>query len=65
MATPRQLLRRAGGPIGVRGPPAAGEQLVIGEFRVVVEKVHKRRVLRVYFERLEAAPKVPVAEEVK
>ena len=45
--------------------PAAGEQLVIGEFRVVVEKVQKRRVLRVYFERLEPVPKLPVAEEVK
>ena len=33
--------------------PRAGEQLVINGFRVVVEQVRRRQVLRVYFERLE------------
>ena len=35
--------------------PVAGEQLVIDGFRVVVERVVRRRVRRVYFERLESA----------
>jgi CBS domain containing-hemolysin-like protein len=43
--------------------PASGEQLVIGDFRVVVEQVQRRRVRRVYFERLEAAPKLAVPVE--
>jgi CBS domain containing-hemolysin-like protein len=44
--------------------PAAGEQMVIGDFRVVVEQVQRRRVRRVYFERLETTPKqVAAAEE--
>ncbi|HET7456224.1 MAG TPA: hemolysin family protein [Gemmatimonadaceae bacterium] len=34
--------------------PRAGEQLVIGPFRVVVERVRRRRIERVYFERLPA-----------
>ena len=34
--------------------PRAGEELSIGNFRVIVERVVKRRVQRVYFERLEA-----------
>jgi CBS domain containing-hemolysin-like protein len=45
--------------------PAAGEQLVIGDYRVVVEQVVGRRVKRVFFERLEPAPKLPVPEEVE
>jgi putative hemolysin len=45
--------------------PAPGEQLVIGDFRVVVEQVIKRRVKRVFFERLEPAPRVPVGEEAE
>lgn len=35
--------------------PRAGEQLTIDGFRVVVERVVRRRVQRVYFERLETA----------
>jgi hypothetical protein len=45
--------------------PNAGEELVIGNFRVVVEKVVRRRVRRVYFERLVPAPGEAVAEEVE
>ncbi|MBI4501161.1 MAG: HlyC/CorC family transporter [Gemmatimonadetes bacterium] len=45
--------------------PSAGEELVIGEFRVVVEQVVRRRVRRVYFERLEPARGQPVPEEVE
>lgn len=37
--------------------PRAGEQLIIDGFRVVVEQVRRRQVLRVYFER--QAPVVP------
>jgi CBS domain containing-hemolysin-like protein len=36
--------------------PRAGEQLEIAGFRVVVEQVRRRQVLRVYFERLETKP---------
>jgi CBS domain containing-hemolysin-like protein len=32
--------------------PAVGETLTIGEYRVVVEQVHRRRIRRVLFERL-------------
>jgi CBS domain containing-hemolysin-like protein len=32
--------------------PRAGQRLVIGEFRVVVERVVRRKILRVYLERL-------------
>ena len=32
--------------------PRAGEEFVLGGFRVVVERVVRRRVQRVYFERL-------------
>jgi putative hemolysin len=35
--------------------PRAGEELIHGGFRVVVERVRRRRVERVYFERLEPA----------
>ncbi len=35
--------------------PVAGEQIVIDGFRVVVERVVRRRVRRVYFERMEPA----------
>ena len=35
--------------------PKAGETMMAGHFRVVVERVVRRRVERVYFERLEAA----------
>jgi CBS domain containing-hemolysin-like protein len=45
--------------------PTSGEELVIGNFRVVVERVIRRRVRRVYFERLEPAPGEPVPEEVE
>ena len=34
--------------------PKAGEQLRIGPFRVVVERVVRRRIRRVFFERVEA-----------
>jgi CBS domain containing-hemolysin-like protein len=37
--------------------PRAGEEIVYGGFRVVVERVRRRRVERVYFERLEPAVK--------
>jgi CBS domain containing-hemolysin-like protein len=43
--------------------PAAGEQMVIGDYRVVVEQVQRRRVRRVYFERLESTPKQAVTAE--
>ncbi len=44
--------------------PASGEQMVIGDFRVVVEEVVKRRVRRVFFERM--TPAAPaVAEQVE
>ncbi|MES3032984.1 MAG: hemolysin family protein [Gemmatimonadota bacterium] len=36
--------------------PRAGEQLQIAGFRVVVEQVRRRQVLRVYFERLDGTP---------
>ncbi|HYW51964.1 MAG TPA: hemolysin family protein [Gemmatimonadaceae bacterium] len=36
--------------------PRAGEQLQIAGFRVVVEQVRRRQVLRVYFERLDGLP---------
>lgn len=36
--------------------PRPGEQLTFGGFRVVVEDVVRRRIRRVYFERLEPAP---------
>lgn len=39
--------------------PKPGEELVLGDFRVVVEQVVRRRVRRVYFERLDRT----VAEE--
>jgi CBS domain containing-hemolysin-like protein len=42
--------------------PRAGEQLEIAGFRVVVEQVRRRQVLRVYFERLDAAGDDPVTE---
>ncbi len=35
--------------------PRAGEELVLDGFRVVVEKVVRRRVTRIYLERLAAA----------
>jgi CBS domain containing-hemolysin-like protein len=35
--------------------PRAGERLVVGPFRVVVERVVRRKIQRVYFERVEAA----------
>ncbi|MFN2566218.1 MAG: hemolysin family protein [Gemmatimonadaceae bacterium] len=37
--------------------PRAGEELIYGGFRVVVERVRRRRVERVYFERLQPAAK--------
>lgn len=41
--------------------PTPGEELRIGEFRVVVEQVIRRRIRRVYFERLQALPEAPIA----
>jgi CBS domain containing-hemolysin-like protein len=35
--------------------PRAGETLIIGPYRVVVERMSRRRVQRVFFERLEVA----------
>lgn len=43
--------------------PRAGEQLEIGGFRVVVEQVRRRQVLRVYFERLDPVAGAPDGEE--
>jgi putative hemolysin len=40
--------------------PKNGESIVQGEYRVVVERVRRRRIERVYFERVEP---VPVAED--
>jgi CBS domain containing-hemolysin-like protein len=34
--------------------PRAGEELTLDGFRIVVERVTRRRIERVYFERLEA-----------
>jgi magnesium and cobalt transporter len=34
--------------------PKAGEAFTLGSYRVVVEQVRRRRVMRVYFERIEA-----------
>ena len=39
--------------------PRAGEQLEIDGFRVIVEQVRRRQVLRVYFERLDAVDSTP------
>lgn len=46
--------------------PTPGEEMRIGDFRVVVEKVYKRRVRRVYFERVGEDVSEPVspADEV-
>jgi len=33
--------------------PKSGESLMHAGFRIVVERVHRRRIERVYFERLE------------
>lgn len=45
--------------------PSAGEEMRIGDFRVVVEQVVRRRVRRVYFERLAPAPGEPIPESVE
>jgi CBS domain containing-hemolysin-like protein len=42
--------------------PRAGEELLYGGFRIVVERVRRRRVERVYLERIQHAPK-PVPRE--
>jgi hypothetical protein len=34
--------------------PRNGERLVIGPFRVIVERVVRRKIQRLYFERVEA-----------
>ena len=59
--------KESGDPeLAVLGPPQAPDELGrIGEFRVVVEQVVRRRVRRVYFERLEPAPGEPVPEGVE
>ncbi len=41
--------------------PAPGEELRVGEFRVVVEQVVRRRIRRVYFERIEPLPETRLA----
>ena len=43
--------------------PTPGEELRIGDFRVVVEQVVRRRVRRVYFERLQPTHELPVAAD--
>ena len=43
--------------------PRAGEQLIIDGFRVVVEQVRRRQVLRVYFERQVPVAPTPVRDE--
>lgn len=43
--------------------PRPGEEFRLGEFRVVVEKVVRRRIHRVYFERLSEAAAEPTARE--
>ncbi|MBI4421025.1 MAG: HlyC/CorC family transporter [Gemmatimonadetes bacterium] len=43
--------------------PTPGEELRIGPFRVVVEQVVRRRIRRVYFERLQPTPELPVVAE--
>lgn len=43
--------------------PRPGEELRIGEFRVVVEKVVRRRIKRVYFERVQESRSVSVPPE--
>ena len=43
--------------------PRAGEQLIIDGFRVVVEQVRRRQVLRVYFERQVPVVPTPVRDE--
>jgi len=35
--------------------PRSGESLMHGDFRIVIERVRRRRVERVYFERIESA----------
>jgi magnesium and cobalt transporter len=43
--------------------PRAGEELTVAGFKVVVEEVERRRVQRVYFERLPAGVPLEPAEE--
>jgi putative hemolysin len=45
--------------------PRAGEQLEIDGFRVVVEQVRRRQVLRVYFERLEPVVEATTDDEAE
>ena len=45
--------------------PRAGEQLEIDGFRVVVEQVRRRQVLRVYFERLAPVAEATTDDEVE
>ena len=35
--------------------PKSGESMVFGHYRIVAERVRRRRVERVYFERIESA----------
>jgi len=42
--------------------PTPGEELRVEGFRVVVEQVFKRRIKRVYFERLQLGAEVESAE---
>ncbi|KPJ90063.1 MAG: hypothetical protein AMS18_11610, partial [Gemmatimonas sp. SG8_17] len=44
--------------------PRPGEELRIAEFRVVVEQVIRRRIKRVYFERIDAGSESAGSEEV-
>jgi putative hemolysin len=43
--------------------PRAGEKLVIDGFRVIVEQVRRRQVVRVYFERIEPVSDTPVERD--
>lgn len=44
--------------------PNPGDEFVLGDFRVVVERVIRHRIRRVYFERLAHPPEATEAEEV-
>jgi CBS domain containing-hemolysin-like protein len=42
--------------------PRNGERLTVGPFRVIVERVVRRKIQRLYFERVEAPPVVSAAD---
>jgi CBS domain containing-hemolysin-like protein len=43
--------------------PSPGEELRVGEFRVVVERIVRRRIRRVYFERMTPVPQADAVQE--